>query len=167
MSSPLSITLYLLHTDSDGNGSSLETFYTARARDEALLGTFVDKGTARYTRGLKLLDKQEDDDAWHGLNDLIREVADSCDSWTREDVRVDAAPLVHSLIATVERAHFRTTEDTGANPCAMTVMNALRRAAGLPYISRDDLPAWDGKAYVQPAGSKLLAKHAPVPLSFS
>lgn len=60
-------------------------------------------------------------------------------------------------MAEVEAAHFRTVEDTGANPCALLVWNALRRRAGLPWLSKEQLPAWDGKAYTMPPESTLLA----------
>ncbi len=56
----------------------------------------------------------------------------------------------------VEASHFRTETDTGANPCAMLVWNALRSKFGLPHLEKRDLPFWyDGK-YVTPADSKLL-----------
>lgn len=64
------------------------------------------------------------------------------------------------VIEEVERVHFRTDKDTGANLNAICVMNAFRREAGLPYISKADLPTWDeqDEKYVQPADSKLLHK---------
>ncbi len=65
---------------------------------------------------------------------------------------------IRQLMTKVETDHFRTNEDTGANLNALTVWNCLRRHAGLPYISRDDLPAYDGTAdaYLMPSGSRLL-----------
>ncbi len=76
-----------------------------------------------------------------------------------------AALSITDLIAKVEADHFRTVIDTGANPNAMVVWNALRRHAGLPGLSKDDLPAFDETRgqYLQPEGSRLLCKHAPVP----
>lgn len=64
------------------------------------------------------------------------------------------------IIEEVEKVHFRTNKDTGANLNALVVMNAFRREAGLPYIGLDDLPKWDEQEekYVQPEGSKLLHK---------
>ncbi len=74
---------------------------------------------------------------------------------------------IAELIAKVEADHFRTVTDTGANPNAMVVWNALRRAAGLPGLSKDDLPAHDETRdqYVCPKGSRLLVKPAPVPFN--
>lgn len=68
----------------------------------------------------------------------------------------------HALIAAVEAAHFRTVDDTGAHPCAMTVLNCMRREAGLPYLSRDDLPAWDGTRYAAPPTSRLLSNRPQI-----
>lgn len=65
-----------------------------------------------------------------------------------------------TAMRTVEAAHFRTTDDTGANFAALTVWSALRTALGMPAISKDDLPAWNGKAYTMPAGSRLLTNDA-------
>lgn len=61
-------------------------------------------------------------------------------------------------IKTVERAHFRTIHDSGAEPHAMLVMNAFRLFAGMESIKLEDLPAWnvERKAYVMPANSRLL-----------
>lgn len=62
------------------------------------------------------------------------------------------------VIKEVEVAHFRTIHDTGANQQAMIVMNSFRRAVGLPFIHREDLPTWDEakKGYYMPVESKLL-----------
>ena len=62
------------------------------------------------------------------------------------------------LIAKIEAAHFRTVEDTGANPCAMIVMNALRKEAGFSPLSTSDLPAYDEteNTYVRPVSSNLV-----------
>lgn len=49
---------------------------------------------------------------------------------------------IQEIIAQVEAAHFRTETDTGANPAAMVVWNTLREKAGLPWLSKKDLPAW-------------------------
>lgn len=46
------------------------------------------------------------------------------------------------LIETVEKAHFRTQEDTGANSNAILIWNCVRRFAGLPEIFRSDLPGY-------------------------
>jgi hypothetical protein len=48
----------------------------------------------------------------------------------------------HDFIKDVESRHFRTVHDTGANDCAMLVWNIVRDYAGLPRITRDDLPKW-------------------------
>ena len=62
------------------------------------------------------------------------------------------------IIKHIELRHFRTVDDTGANPCAITVMNCLRREVGLDYIFNEDLPAWDNvrNGYYMPENSKLL-----------
>lgn len=60
-------------------------------------------------------------------------------------------------IREVEKWDFRTEHDSGAHPNAMLLMNRLRRMARLPSITKHDLPAWDGKAYVMPPNSNLLA----------
>ncbi len=66
------------------------------------------------------------------------------------------------LIIQVERAHFRTVHDTGANSCAMTVHNTLRVACDLPRLTTDDLPSWDEarKGYFMPPTSRLLTAPA-------
>jgi hypothetical protein len=65
-----------------------------------------------------------------------------------------------TFIERVERAHFRTVEDTGSNLNALLIWNAVREHAGLPRISRDDLARYDETTgrYVTPEGSKLLGK---------
>lgn len=60
-----------------------------------------------------------------------------------------------AFIFAVESSHFRTVEDTGANPNAMLIWNIVRQRVGLPRISKDDLPAWDGRTYAMPANSFL------------
>lgn len=42
----------------------------------------------------------------------------------------------------VEKAHFRTVHDTGANGQAMLVWNMVREHVGLPRICLNDLPAY-------------------------
>lgn len=44
------------------------------------------------------------------------------------------------LIADVEKAHFRTQGDTGANSNALIIWNCVRRYAGLPRLEREHLP---------------------------
>lgn len=70
--------------------------------------------------------------------------------WHRNPVLVD-------FIREFEQSHFRTTEDTGANPSAMMLWNCARHRVGLPLIGPEDLPTWDAKKakYVLPKGSKL------------
>lgn len=63
---------------------------------------------------------------------------------------------IHAIIAKVEADHFRTVHDSGAHEKARLVLNAFRHHAGLPYIHPEDLPTWDGHAYVMPPLSKLL-----------
>ncbi len=67
-----------------------------------------------------------------------------------------------SVLREIEAAHFRTTEDTGANKTALTVWNGLRRRLGLPSIWTEDLPTWDQdrKGYFMPPASKLLTARA-------
>lgn len=62
------------------------------------------------------------------------------------------------ILAEVEREHFRTVHDTGANPCAILIWNALRGKLGLPRVWREDLPKWDEerKGYYMPGNSSLL-----------
>ncbi len=69
-------------------------------------------------------------------------------------VRVDLLDLIRK----VEADMFRTVTDTGANLNALCVWNTLRRHAGLPRLTKDDLPAYDAerKGYVMPPDSKLL-----------
>ena len=60
-------------------------------------------------------------------------------------------------IREIEKRDFRTVHDSGAHPIAMLLMNRLRKLAGLPSITKSDLPAHDGNSYVMPAGSNLLS----------
>ena len=46
------------------------------------------------------------------------------------------------FIERVEKAHFRTEHDTGANHNALLIWNVVRKEAGLPPISLQDLPAY-------------------------
>lgn len=59
-----------------------------------------------------------------------------------ESPSVSAEPSIRTVIAEVERAHFRTVDDTGAHPNAMLVWNAVRRHAGLNRVTLADLPAY-------------------------
>ncbi len=166
---PLSITLYLLHTDTESDGAQLSHHLTKRARDEELLHAFARKGGKGWKRGIALLDlgTEEGDEAFVELITNLSESPGSCDSWTTEEIEVDAAPLLTALMVRVEADHFRTVTDTGAHPCAMTVWHALRVAAGLLPLRHEDLPDYDPatKAYVTPEGSRLLVKPAPVPFN--
>lgn len=63
---------------------------------------------------------------------------------------------LHAIIAKVEADHFRTVTDSGGHEKARLILNAFRRHAGLPYVTLDDLPAWNGSAYEMPRNSKLL-----------
>ncbi len=97
-------------------------------------------------------------------------VREKCETQVAAMIEREWQPSSVSLldcIAKVEADHFRTVTDTGSNPCAMVVWNALRRHAGLPGLSKDDLPAFDETRgqYLQPEGSRLLVKHAPVPFN--
>lgn len=56
-----------------------------------------------------------------------------------------------------ELKHFRTDQDTGASEHAQIVLNTFRHNAGLPPISKNDLPVWDGKQYAAPIHSNLIA----------
>ncbi len=167
MTPPLSITLYLLHTDTDSDGAQLSHHLTKRARDLALLETFAPNGSNTWARGYALLGRGTEEDDQRFI-DLIRETSekrDPCATWTTEEIEIDVSTLLTGLMAKVESAHFRTVTDTGANPNAMVIWNALRRAAGLPGLSKDDLPAHDETRdqYVCPEGSRLLVKPAPYP----
>lgn len=75
-----------------------------------------------------------------------------------ETSKVKIDPDTYNALVAVENAHFRTNKDTGANPNALLVWNALRRQLGLPWLSLDDLPKYDAerKGYFAPDDSKLL-----------
>lgn len=49
---------------------------------------------------------------------------------------------LHNLIATVEADHFRTDQDTGANSNTLLVWNRVRKYAGLPELTKEQLPAF-------------------------
>ena len=86
-----------------------------------------------------------------------KEVQDRQDRQAREEVA--------RVFEAVERAHFRTDQDTGAAEHALVIWNAARKHAGLPYISKADLPKWDGTRYAMPKDSNLLTnKKKPVEL---
>ena len=59
-----------------------------------------------------------------------------------------AEPLVSArqcdldFIANVERCHFRTNTDTGANPNAMLIWNIVREHFCQPRLTVEDLPAF-------------------------
>jgi len=42
----------------------------------------------------------------------------------------------------VQREHFRTDQDTGANPNALLIWNLVRKHAGMSPITLDDLPTY-------------------------
>lgn len=46
------------------------------------------------------------------------------------------------MIERVEKAHFRTVEDTGAHPCARLIWNIVRQEAGLPPLELSDLHSY-------------------------
>ncbi len=45
------------------------------------------------------------------------------------------------FIDDIEKCHFRTAHDTGANPCAMMIWNGLREWYGVDSLTIDDLHA--------------------------
>lgn len=47
-----------------------------------------------------------------------------------------------NFINEVEKAHFRTNQDTGANLNALLIWNLVRKHVGLPRLEVDDLPAY-------------------------
>lgn len=55
-------------------------------------------------------------------------------------IRANAVPLLE-FIASVERDHFRSDCDTGAQEHAMMIWNIVREYAGLPRITKSGLPA--------------------------
>jgi hypothetical protein len=67
------------------------------------------------------------------------------------------ASLLLDLIDDVERSHFRTGSDSGAQDNALFIWNCVRDKAGLPALSRADLPYHNGHEYAMPHGSRLLA----------
>jgi hypothetical protein len=69
---------------------------------------------------------------------------------------VGGSMTLEDAIKEVEKAHFRTVNDTGANPTAILVMNHFRMLAKYNPISKADLPAWDGVRYAMPDNSGLL-----------
>ncbi|RYY74485.1 MAG: hypothetical protein EOO52_13045 [Gammaproteobacteria bacterium] len=85
----------------------------------------------------------------------LREKLNS-ESEARKLMGVDA---LRSFIKTAEADHFRTTSDTGSNFHAMVILNVARVTAGLPTLTVNDLPRWNGvDKYVIPAQSNLLAE---------
>jgi len=52
-------------------------------------------------------------------------------------------------IADMEKNHFRTEHDIGANDITMQMHNYYRHTAGLPFLTKKDLSHWceDHKAY--------------------
>lgn len=50
--------------------------------------------------------------------------------------------FLKKIIAEIERDHFRTEHDTGANDFAMLMHNYYRSRAGLPFLKLADLPKW-------------------------
>jgi len=66
--------------------------------------------------------------------------------------------ILLDAIKAVELSHFRTENDTGANPNALMIMNAFRRQANLPRIYETDLPYYNEelKGYYMPENSNLL-----------
>lgn len=59
------------------------------------------------------------------------------------------------LIDRIERSHFRTHQDTGANSNALLIWNIVREAAGLPRLTLRDLAERALKDYQQCAGRAL------------
>lgn len=57
---------------------------------------------------------------------------------------MDNAPskIDSDFVKEVERHHFRTEHDTGANLNAMLVWNIVRKHVGLPPLSKKDLPRY-------------------------
>lgn len=56
-----------------------------------------------------------------------------------------AAPEFESsedFVSRVEQAHFRTDEDTGANPSVLMIWNMVRRHFGMSNLLRENLPAY-------------------------
>ncbi len=52
--------------------------------------------------------------------------------------------LLHQFISSIEKNHFRTDRDSGANPNALMIWNLLREYAGLARLEYKDLPSWCG-----------------------
>ncbi len=68
-------------------------------------------------------------------------------------IQKDYQERLQKLVVQVERSHFRTDADTGANSCAMLIWQYVRREAGLPPLTVKDLPSWCEKCqkyYVNP-----------------
>jgi hypothetical protein len=57
--------------------------------------------------------------------------------------------ILKKIIADMEKRHFRTDKDMGANEFAMQMHNYYRFRAGLPFLNKNDLPKWceEHKAY--------------------
>jgi hypothetical protein len=47
-----------------------------------------------------------------------------------------------AFILKIERAHFRTDDDTGANPAVMMIWNLVRQHFGKPPLTIEELPAF-------------------------
>ncbi len=63
-------------------------------------------------------------------------------------------PLL-AMIEDVEKAHFRTVNDTGAHSTAMLIWNIVRKHAGLSPLTLADLPSWCQKCRAYHKGSDL------------
>ena len=47
-----------------------------------------------------------------------------------------------NFVEKIERAHFRTDEDTGANLNALFIWNLVRKELGLDNLQKSDLPSY-------------------------
>lgn len=57
---------------------------------------------------------------------------------TQSDLRL----IDMCFVQEVEKAHFRTAGDTGANPNALLIWNCVRRHLGLKELTKEELPAY-------------------------
>ena len=70
-------------------------------------------------------------------------------------------PTILDFIRKVETNYLRTNIDAGATENALLMLNTARSMIGMPNITIQDLPKWNGEKYVMPPNSNLLANKKP------
>jgi hypothetical protein len=65
------------------------------------------------------------------------------DNETQESTGLkESAETGLAVVARVEKSHFRTNHDTGANLNVLMIWNMVRKHFGLPRLELDDLPKY-------------------------